>query len=96
MVSSAHPNEISGTMRSVARQLQQKKVAYKKALQSTATRAIVENYREKRREKGRKMREQERRERKKVEMRRCRNDSGKFYQKIEHLTEGYKPGASFR
>ena len=42
------------------------------------------------------MREQERRERKKVEMRRCRNDSGKFYQKIEHLTEGYKPGASFR
>ena len=75
-----------------------KNAAYKKTLQSATTRAIVENYREKRKEERRFFRykkgEQERREREEVEMYRCRNDARKFYQKVERLTEGYKPEAS--
>ena len=69
-----------------------------KILQSAATRAIVENYREKRREGRRllrrKKREQERHDREQDKMYRCRNDDRKFYQKVKRLTEGYKPGAS--
>ena len=76
-----------------------KNAAYRKTLQSAAMRAIVENYREKRREERRlfrrKKREQERREREEVEMYRCRNDARNFYQKVKHLTKGYKLGASF-
>ena len=63
-----------------------KNAGYKKTLQSAATQAVVENYREKRREERclfrHKKREQERLEREEVEMYRCRNDARKFYQKF--------------
>ena len=75
-----------------------KNTAYKKTLQSADTRAIVGNYREKRREERRhfkgKKREQENHEREEVEMHRCMNKARKFDQKVKHLTEDYKFGAS--
>ena len=53
--------------------------AYKRTLQSAATRAIVEDYRQRRREDRRfirrKKRKQERREREEIEMYRSRNDA---------------------
>ena len=56
--------------------------AYKRTLQSATTRAIVADYRQKRREERRlircKKREQERREREEIEMYRSRNDAKKF------------------
>ena len=67
-------------------------------LLSAATRAIVENYRVKRRKERclfrRKKKEQKRSEPEEVEMHRCRNDARKFYQKAKCLTEGIKLGAS--
>ena len=75
----------------------EKDAAYRKTLQSNATRAVREKYREKRREERRlfrrKKREQERREREELEQSRNRNDARKFYQQVKRLTEGFKPGA---
>ena len=62
LVSRSHPNEINGTMRSVTRQLQPK------SSHTAATRAIVENYRERRKDESHRKGEQERREREEVEM----------------------------
>ena len=72
--------------------------AYKRTLQSAATRAIVEHYRRSRREERRlirhKKREQERRDREEIGMYKSRNDAEKFFKNVKHLTEGFKPGAS--
>ena len=77
-----------------------KNAAYKKTLQSAATRAIVENYKkiiERREGKRDAFSDARRGSRKRVRVRkmyRCRNDARKSYQKFKRLTEGYKPEAS--
>ena len=72
LVSSVHRNECRAASAA-------KNDAYKHTLQSAATRAIFEDYRQKRREERllirRKNREQERREREEIEMYRSRNDA---------------------
>ena len=61
--------------------------AYKHMLQSAATRAIVKDYGQKRREERclirRKKREQKRREREEIEMYRSRNDAQKFFKNLQ-------------
>ncbi|XP_037930779.1 uncharacterized protein LOC119665622 [Teleopsis dalmanni] len=75
-----------------------KNAAYKRTLQSAATRTVHEQYREMRKVERclfrRKKRDQERREREEIEVCRNRNDARKFYQKVNRLTQGFKPGAS--
>ena len=72
--------------------------AYTFTLPSAATRAIVPNYKQKRRKERRFIRrkkmEQERREREEVEMYRSRSDAQKFFKNVKRLTEGFKPGAA--
>ncbi|XP_037928856.1 uncharacterized protein LOC119663271 [Teleopsis dalmanni] len=75
-----------------------KNAAYKRTLQSAATRTVHEQYREMRKVGRclfrRKKRDQERREQEKIEVCRNRNDGSKFYRKVNRLTQGFKPGAS--
>ena len=75
-----------------------KDAAYKDTLQSIATRAVRERYRELRREEKRlfrrKKREAERRELDNIEMSCSRNDARKFYEKIKRQTGGLKTGAA--
>jgi len=75
-----------------------KDAAYRRTLQSGATRAKHDVYRAKRREEKRlfrrKKREQERREREEAENSRNRNEARKFYQRVKRLTQGFKPGVS--
>ena len=72
--------------------------AYKRTLQSAATRTIVEDYSQKRREERllirRNKRKRERREREEIEMFRSRNDAQKFFKSFNRLKKGFKPGAS--
>ena len=60
--------------------------------------AIVEDYRQKKREERRLIRhtkrQQERLEREENEMYRSWNDAQKFFKNIKRLTEVFKPGAS--
>ena len=68
-----------------------KNAAYRRTLQSAATRAIVDEYRKKRGEERRlirrKKRELERREREEIELFRCRNDARNFYKKVKRSAE---------
>ena len=70
----------------------------KRTVQSAATRAILEDFRQKRREEKslirRKKRQQEWREREEIEMYRSRNEAQKFFKNVQRLREGFKPGAS--
>ena len=70
---------------------------YKRTLQSAAMRAIMEDYRQERREERclirRRMMEEERRERAKIEMYTRRNDAQTFFKNVKRLTESFKPGA---
>ena len=72
--------------------------AYKRTLQSAATRVIVVDYKQRRREEKRlirrKKRERKRRLREEIEMYRSRNDAQKFFKNVKRLTEGLKHGAS--
>ena len=67
---------------------------------STATRAVCENYREKRRKERclfrRKKHEFVKAECEDIKMHGSRNDARKLFQKIKGMFEGFKTGASFR
>ena len=69
--------------------------AYKRTLQSDVTRAIVENYRQRRREQirllRRKNRELKRRDREEMKMFRSRNDFQHFFRKVKCLRESFNP-----
>ncbi|XP_060665548.1 uncharacterized protein LOC132797786 [Drosophila nasuta] len=75
-----------------------KNAAYRRTLQSAATRATCERYREKRKEERRlfrrKKREKEKRECEELQVLQDRNDARKFYQQVNRLTHGFKTGAS--
>ena len=75
-----------------------KVAAYKKTLQPSATRSTWEQFRERRREesrlKRRKQREFERREREELEELHDRNEIRKFYQRVNRLSQGFKPKPS--
>ncbi|XP_060665754.1 uncharacterized protein LOC132798055 [Drosophila nasuta] len=75
-----------------------KNAAYRRTLQSGATRATCERYREKRKEERRlfrrKKREKEKRECEELEVLQDRNDARKFYQQVNRLTHGFNTGAS--
>ena len=62
-------------------------------MQSAATRAILEDFRQKRREEKslirRKKRQQEWREREEIEMYRSRNDPQKFFKNVKRLREAF-------
>ena len=72
--------------------------SYRKTLQSAATPAAWENYREKRniarRISRRKKRKLEKQERVELEKLRESNEVRKFYQKVKHLTQSFKPDPS--
>lgn len=74
-----------------------KDAAYRRTLQAGATRAVVENYRTRRRTEKRlfrrKKREHERRECEMIECSRSRNDARNFYKRVKRLTQGFKTGA---
>ncbi|XP_062135135.1 uncharacterized protein LOC133844877 [Drosophila sulfurigaster albostrigata] len=73
-----------------------KNAACRRTLQSGATRATCERYREKRKEERRlfrrKKREKEKRECEELEVLQDRNDARKFYQQVNRLTQGFKTG----